>query len=135
MELQYSRPMLSPTLRRGVAAVALSLLVAGAASACVAPGTAGGARYSVESTAYCLQGQMASGRWVYDGAVAMNYYPGTNVRVPFGTRFRVDNGPMAGRVVTVEDRIGYGTQFDFWMYSCNSAINYGRRYIQVTALN
>lgn len=81
----------------------------------------GGVR-SVNSTCYNLRGTMASGKRVYAGAVAMN-------GVPFGTRYEVLSGPAAGRVLTVEDRIGHGSQFDIWMSSgCSS---YGRRQITI----
>jgi len=110
--------------------VALALAVL----ALLATACNGGSQYTAASTAYCLQGQMANGRWVHDGAVAMNTYPGTNQWVPFGERFRIENGPLAGKVVTVEDRYGYGTQFDIWMQSCWSANNYGRRNIVITDL-
>lgn len=67
---------------------------------------------------------MANGEYVHDGAVAMN-------GVPFGTRYRVLDGPMAGRVFTVKDRIGHSSEFDIWMESCNAALNYGRRTIHI----
>jgi hypothetical protein len=80
---------------------------------------------SVSSTAYCLTGTMASGRRVYWGAVAMN-------GVPLGSRWAVLSGPWAGRVLTVEDRIGHGSGFDVAMPgSCGAARSYGRRAIQV----
>lgn len=83
-----------------------------------------GSALTVESTAYCLGGQMASGRTVYSGAVAMN-------NVPLGSRWTVLSGPYTGRTLTVEDRIGYGSGFDIWMSSCDAARAYGRRTIQV----
>lgn len=78
----------------------------------------------VNSTAYCLRGRMANGEQVHDGAVAMN-------GVPFGTRFKVVSGPLAGRIFTVKDRIGHGSMFDVWMGSCADALSYGRRSIQI----
>jgi len=82
---------------------------------------------TVESTAYCLRGTMANGRRTHDGAVAMN-------GVPFGTRFRILSGPLRGKIVTVEDRIGSGSQFDIWMSSCSAARQYGRRTIRIEQL-
>lgn len=92
--------------------------------AAVAPRPVSGVR-SVSSTAYCLTGTMANGRRVYSGAVAMN-------GVPFGSRWEVLSGPWAGRVLTVADRIGHGSQFDVAMPgNCRAAINYGRRTIKI----
>ena len=83
----------------------------------------GGIRIVV-STAYCLTGTMANGQRVHDGAVAMN-------GEPLGARFEVIDGPRAGSVVTVADRIGHGSQFDIWMASCDAARAYGRRLIHI----
>lgn len=75
----------------------------------------------MSSTAYCLTGAMASGRRTYRGAVASNDYP-------LGTRLRVSDGPYGAGVVTVEDRIGHGTELDFAMPGdCAGARAYGRR--------
>lgn len=79
---------------------------------------------SVDSTAYCEHGRMANGRRTHDGAVAMNH-------VPFGSRYRVLNGPKKGKVLKVEDRIGSGSQFDIWVNSCRGAKYYGRRHIRI----
>lgn len=81
-------------------------------------------RRVVNSTAYCEQGRMASGKWVYDGAAAMN-------GIRFGTRFEILTGPLAGKIVVVEDRYGHSTEFDVWMESCADAIQYGRRRIEI----
>ena len=67
---------------------------------------------------------MANGKWVHDGAAAMN-------NVPFGSQWLVLDGTMAGRVFVVEDRIGSGSEFDIWIYDCNSAIQYGRQQIRI----
>jgi 3D (Asp-Asp-Asp) domain-containing protein len=64
---------------------------------------------------------MASGKQVYDGAVAMN-------GVPLGTRYRVKE---TGRMYVVEDRIGHSSQFDIWMSSCAAARQWGRRSITI----
>jgi 3D (Asp-Asp-Asp) domain-containing protein len=34
-------------------------------------------------------------------------------------------------MVTVEDRIGWGTQLDIWMPSCAEADNYGRQEVEI----
>lgn len=80
---------------------------------------------TVESTAYCLTGQMANGDLVHDGAVAMN-------GVPFGARWRILSGPFSGRVLTVKDRIGHSSDFDVAMPGrCDEALGYGRRSIEI----
>ncbi len=79
----------------------------------------------VESTAYCLTGTMASGKAVYDGAAAMN-------GVPLGTKYQVVNGPEAGKIFTIEDRIGHSSDFDIaYPGDCDAAIEYGRRVINI----
>lgn len=83
-----------------------------------------GSRRTVSSTAYCLRGTMADGTQVRDGSVAMN-------GVPFGSRWRVLSGPVAGREYFVRDRIGHSSQFDIWMSGCGAALQYGRRTIGI----
>jgi 3D (Asp-Asp-Asp) domain-containing protein len=80
---------------------------------------------SVESTAYCLTGFMADGHRTRRGAVAAN-------RWPLGTRLEVDSSPGVGSVVTVEDRIGYGSELDFALPGdCQAATSWGRRRVKV----
>jgi 3D (Asp-Asp-Asp) domain-containing protein len=81
---------------------------------------------SVDSTAYCDKGVMYSGEWVYDGAVAVR-----ENGPPIGTNLQVLGGPYAGRVLTVEDHIQWGSDFDIWMADCNAAVNYGHQLIQI----
>lgn len=81
-------------------------------------------RLTVESTAYSLRGEMANGRPVRDGAVAMNC-------VPLGTKYRILSGPLRGKVVAVEDRIRRGSEFDIWMRTGAAARKYGRRSINI----
>lgn len=76
---------------------------------------------SVSSTAYCLSGTMADGFAVRTGAVASNDYP-------LGTRLMIRGRGW----VTVEDRIGYGTQLDIWMSSCADAVAYGRQEVEIS---
>lgn len=83
----------------------------------------GGQQRSVNSTAYCLQGTMANGERVHNGAVASKI-------LPRGSSWRVLNGPLAGNVYTVKDT-GPSAYFDIWMSSCDAANQYGRREIQI----
>ncbi len=79
----------------------------------------------VESTAYCLTGYMANGQRAHTGAVAMD-------GVPLGTKFRVKSGPLEGEVLTVKDRVGWGSDFDIAMPDrCRAAYRYGRRTINI----
>jgi 3D (Asp-Asp-Asp) domain-containing protein len=101
-----------------------------AVAAILAPGNAPDVNVAhrvafVSSTAYCVRGRMANGRYVHTGAVAMN-------SVPLGTRVRVSRSPTGLRWHRVEDRIGYGSQFDFWVPSCAQARAWGRRTVRVT---
>ncbi|CAN5849512.1 hypothetical protein BH23ACT12_BH23ACT12_23210 [soil metagenome] len=79
----------------------------------------------MSSTAYCLTGRMASGRFVYPGAAAMN-------GVPLGSRYRVLDGPRAGSTFVIEDRIGHSSGFDIaYPGNCGAARAYGRRTISI----
>lgn len=87
-----------------------------------APGDPTGERRWIESSAYtpCSAGQiMANGQRVYDGAVASTV-------LKRGTKWRVVEGPTAGRTYTVADTGGPRATFDIWMPSCPAAIQYGR---------
>lgn len=80
------------------------------------------------STAYCLTGTMANGQRASYGSVAVN-------GVPLGTRYLIQTGTWAGRIVTVRDRIGNGSAFDIAMPgNCGAARSYGRRNITVSRL-
>lgn len=82
-------------------------------------------RYSVHSTAYCPGSSgttMADGRHVYFGAVANNF-------LALGTRIRTDRQAFGKRWFTVHDRIGYGSELDFWVPSCAMATDWGARSI------
>lgn len=94
--------------------------------------TAGPGRWVTTSTMYCLTGVTASGTTAGPGVVAVSY--GNFPRL-LGSTWRVLDGPMAGRVFTVEDK-GPLADFDMWTGSCDEAVDYGRRTItveQVTA--
>jgi hypothetical protein len=66
---------------------------------------------AVTSTAYCLGGTMADGTGVRWGSVASNQYP-------LGTVMEVTPAPTGRRRWIVRDRIGWGTQLDFWAPTC-----------------
>lgn len=87
-------------------------------------GERGGATRQVESTGYCLRGTTASGVQVGHGQAAMN-------GVTLGTEWLIHDGPQAGRVLEVTDRIGHSTEFDIWFADCDDARVYGRRTITV----
>lgn len=80
---------------------------------------------SVTSTGYCLQGRMANGAGVHVGAVANN-------DLPLGTKITVSRSPYGQRKqFVVADRIGHGTQLDFWVPSCSTAVAWGRRQVNM----
>ena len=80
---------------------------------------------SVTSTAYCLPGVMADGSNVRSGSVAMNL-------VPLGRRIKLLSRRFHGRRnFTVRDRIGWGTQLDFWASDCGDALRWGRKTVRL----
>jgi hypothetical protein len=87
-------------------------------------------RLRLESTAYCLTGDMYDGTPAYDGAAAMRGDP-----PPVGLRLRLLTGPLAGKVVEVRDRIGHGSELDLAMPGrCREALDYGRKSVLVEVL-
>lgn len=76
------------------------------------------------STAYCLPGTMADGTHVRPGSVAHNGYA-------LGTKLTIKPSPTGRRRFVVRDRIGWGTELDFWHPSCSGAIAWGRRRVTV----
>lgn len=78
----------------------------------------------LSSTSYCLQGTMADGTPVRPGSVANNEYP-------LGTQLWISPSPTGQRHFVVRDRIGWGTQLDFWTPTCGRALNWGRRLVAV----
>lgn len=85
----------------------------------------GGSR-QVNSTCYALTSNNAAGRTPRLGDVAMN-------GVPMGSRWYVHDGPYAGRVLVVADRIGHSSQFDVWNPSRAWCLDvYGRRTIRIS---
>jgi len=65
---------------------------------------------------------MASGKTVYNGAVACNF-------LPLGSKVRID-----GRIYTVEDRCGYNDRIDIYMDSVAECYQFGIRTLQVEIL-
>lgn len=79
---------------------------------------------AVVSTAYCLSGTMADGSPVRDGSVASNAYP-------LGTELEIRPSPTGRRYYRVRDRIGWGTELDFWSPTCSAALRWGRRTVRI----
>ncbi|MBI4299795.1 MAG: LysM peptidoglycan-binding domain-containing protein [Chloroflexi bacterium] len=80
-------------------------------------------------TRYCLQGNMSSGKWVHDGAVAAD----ASI-FPLGTRLEIEGLGT----YTVEDRFAWdaGVQrLDVWTASCSAALQWGVRYRNVRLLS
>ena len=51
--------------------------------------------------------------------------------LPLGTKITVTASPTSRRRFVVRDRIGWGTQLDFWVPSCAQAIAWGRRTVRL----
>jgi hypothetical protein len=81
--------------------------------------------HAENSTSYCLTGRMADGSWTRPGSLAHNGYP-------LGTRLWASPAVRGRHRWTVRDRIGYGSQADFWTASCAQARAFGRRTITLT---
>ena len=73
-------------------------------------------------TAYCLLGTMASGNQVYDGAVACPR------AIPLGTKVCIEH-----KLYVCEDRTAkkYDGRYDIWMSSCDKAVQWGKRKLEV----
>lgn len=87
---------------------------------------------SQQSTSYCLDGRTADGTYLSKSrpsrralrTLAHNGFPlGTRVWVEPAVRYR--------HRWVVRDRIGWGSQADFWAPSCGEAISYGRRTVHI----
>jgi hypothetical protein len=83
-----------------------------------------GDRRLVSSTGYCIDGTTASGAPAGPGHAAMN-------AVPFGSRWVAHDGPFAGTVYEITDRVAGTSEFDIWFESCDDAFRYGRRTITI----
>lgn len=75
---------------------------------------------AANSTAYCQAGTTASGRPTRWGYVAQN-------DLPLGTRIHLTRPVRGRRIFRVMDRIGWGSDLDFFMWSCSAARQFGRR--------
>jgi 3D (Asp-Asp-Asp) domain-containing protein len=75
---------------------------------------------AVNATSYCQSGLTASGRPTFLGEVAGNMWP-------LGTHLVVSPAVWGRTRFVVEDRIGSGSQLDFYNPSCQAAIDFGRR--------
>lgn len=76
------------------------------------------------STAYCDTGTMADGSYTRPSSVASNSYP-------LGTHLRIWPSPTGQRRFVVRDRIGWGSELDFWLSSCSAARAWGRRPVHI----
>jgi hypothetical protein len=74
--------------------------------------------HQVLATAYCLDGRMANGEEVHDGAAAMR-------GVPLGTSVAILDGPDAGKTLVVKDRPVRRGILDIWMNDCGAARRHG----------
>lgn len=86
--------------------------------------TASGSGQLTRVTCYVWTGhRTASGKWPRPDMAASN-------RHPFGTRLRV----QGVGVVTVEDRIGWGSDLDLYMTSHPACIQFGRQRLRVQVI-
>ena len=76
--------------------------------------------YVVSSTCYSQGSITASGRPVFIGEVASNQFP-------LGTRIVLDRPAFGRREFVVLDRIGYGSELDFYNPSEATCVRWGRR--------
>ncbi len=84
--------------------------------------------FTLDTTSYCQAGTMADGQETYVGAAAGNM-------CPFGTRIKLLSGRLAGTVVTIADRIGWGSQLDIFSPSCAWSWWYGRERVSVEIIS
>jgi 3D (Asp-Asp-Asp) domain-containing protein len=94
------------------------------ASQAAAPAPPEGEVRTIVATAYCLDGTMANGESVHDGAAAMR-------GVPLGTTVSILDGPDAGRSFVVKDRPTKSGILDIWMDDCSAARQHGARLVRI----
>jgi hypothetical protein len=82
---------------------------------------------SLDATSYCQGTVTASGEAPYVGEVANDVWS-------LGTRLEVSPRVFGRRFFRVEDRIGWGSQIDFYNSSCSAADVFGRRVERVAIL-
>lgn len=81
---------------------------------------------TLSSTSYCLTGTMADGSRTRAHSVAMNTLPlGTEIRLVKPKHF------YGVRRFWVRDRIGHGSQIDFWHRSCGTSLRWGRKNVTI----
>lgn len=93
------------------------------------PARPAGVTRQFKVTMYCLQGQMANGEFVHQGAASAD-----RSVLPIGARLYVDG---LGNYV-VKDRFAVDAgqyRLDIWEPSCARAIQWGVRYVNVTVYN
>ena len=86
----------------------------------------------VEATAYCIEGETASGEQTRRGIVAAD-----PTVLPLGSRIRVDGlGRKHSRTYDVEDtgRLVKGREIDIFMPDCDAAKEFGRQRARVRVL-
>ena len=86
----------------------------------------------VEATAYCIEGETASGEQTRKGIVAAD--PKV---LPLGSRIRVDGlGRRHSRTYDVQDtgRLVKGREIDIFMANCDAAKEFGRRPARVRVI-
>lgn len=81
---------------------------------------------SLGSTSYCLNGTMADGSQTRAHSVAMNNLPlGTEIRLVKPKEF------YGQRRFWVRDRIGSGSELDFWSSDCSRSQRWGRKDVKI----
>ena len=84
---------------------------------------------SLGSTSYCLSGTMADGTQVRQRSVAVNNLPlGTHIELVKPKSF------YGIRRFVVRDRIGYGSQIDFWHRDCSKSVKWGRKKVVIRVI-
>jgi hypothetical protein len=107
-----------------VSVVAAAPVVEHASPAAAAPAAYENGVHRVVTTAYCLDGRMANGEPTHDGAAAMR-------GVPLGTSVTILDGPEAGRVLVVKDRLRKRGILDIWMDDCGAARQHGAGFVTI----
>lgn len=110
---------------RCLAGLVLASLAIGPAVDAAARPRGRGRPVRMVATAYCIEGETASGAQTRRGIVAAD--PDV---LPLGTRIRVDGlGRRLSRTYHVEDtgRLVKGREIDIFMHSCAAAKEFGRR--------
>ena len=116
-----------------VAGIVVAALLVDPAVAAAERERSRGRTVRMEATAYCIEGETASGAQTRRGIVAAD--PDV---LPLGTRIRVDGpGRKLSRTYHVEDtgRLVKGREIDIFMDSCAAAKEFGRRPARVRIIH